>query len=331
MPNGRIVDFEAHYYTQEFLDTLAARTRLPTYDAKTRTLHHGGDCDLTFGPVLPELLELGDARVRDMDRNGISTAMLSFSIGIEQLEPELGVREARKNHDALRAVMDAYPGRFGGCAVLPVDDLDWSVHELERCAAMGFAGWNAFSNYNGRRLDDESLFPLLQKASELGLYVYLHPTMTQIPDLHGYGPGMVTSGLGFSVDVCITLTRMIMAGVFDRLPDLRVIIGHLGEGFSVYLQRLDDSMRAKSEGKAKNRKRPSEYFRRNIWVTTSGNFNAPAFRCAKEVLGMDRLLFGSDYPMETLERNIQFINSLNLTDDERERLLHGNAERAFGV
>ncbi len=328
------IDFEAHYYTQSFLDAASNRSGIPSYDPETRSMYHGGDGLLPIKPIVPELLDLGEERIKRMDEAGIDMAMLSISIGIEQLPAEIGVREAVKNHDLLYEAMKKYPGRFGGCAVLAVADIGASLAELERCGKeLGFRCWNAFSNYGDKRLDDEYFFPLLKKAAELGMYVYIHPTFPTAVDLHGYGAGMAGSGFGFALDVATTLIRMIFNGVFDRIPDLKVMIGHLGEGIPFLMQRLDDanSRMGSCGGKARNMKAPSEYFSSNIWVSTSGNFSKAAFECAKTVFGMDHIVFGTDYPMERMEENITFINSLPLPMTDFEKLYFGNAETYFGI
>lgn len=328
------IDFEAHYYTQSFLDTAADRTEIPIYDTKAQSMYHGGDGLLPIRPIIPKLLDLAEGRVAEMDKSGVDMAMLSISLGIEQLPPELGVREAIRNHDVLYEAIKKHPGRFGGCAVLAVADIEASLSELERCGKeLGFKCWNAFSNYGETRLDDDRYFPLLKKASELGMYVYIHPAMPTISAFHGYGGALASSGLGFAFDVATTLVRMIFKGIFDELPDLKVMIGHLGEGLPFLMQRLDDASArmGTSNGKAHNLKLPSEYFKTNIWVSTSGNFSKAAFNCAKEVFGIDRIVFGSDYPMERMEENVGFVDSLELSPGEFEKLYSGNAERYFGI
>lgn len=329
------IDFESHYYTQAFIDVVSARQEIPYYDAKTGIIYHGGGEDgyLPIGKILSALMELGEKRIADMDEAGIDKCFLSVSLGIEQLETQLSKELAMANHDALAALVEKYPGRFGGYAVLPMQDIDFAVQELTRCHdQLGLFGWNAFSNFGDLRLDDEKCFPVLERAAQLSMPVYIHPAIPHIADLHGYGPGMVTSGLGFAIDVSIALMRMIYAGIFDRLPNLKVIIGHLGECFPMVLRRTDDAQRVQSFAKkAKNQKLPSAYFQTNVWASTSGNLLAPAFHCAKEIFGIEHILFGTDYPMERFTENVDFIESLHLPQEELERIYWRNAEEFFGV
>ena len=325
------VDFEAHYYTQNFLDSRADKDDIPIYDTKKQWMYHGGDCVLPIAPIIPLLTELGDGRIRDMDAAGVDVAALSASIGVEQLPAEEGVFFMKDANDALVEAMKRHPGRFIATSILAPKDIKASVEELERTAKLGFKGWNAFSNFDSLQLDDERFFPLLETAARLGLYVYIHPTGSQSEYFKGYGPTLVTSGFGFAIDVATCVARMILAGVFDRLPDLKIVIGHTGEALPFLITRFDDAdgrVRHASD-KQKNLKKPSEYFRSNIWMTTSGNFSGPAFFCARDTFGIDRLLFGSDYPMENLQKGVSFIESLGITQSEKEMVFSENAKNHF--
>ena len=325
------IDFESHYYVRSYIDAASEHTGVPHYDKKTGIMYHGNDGFLPIGAILSRLLELGEQRLKDMDEAGVDKCFLSISLGIGQFDAQTSQKLAMANHDELAQVIAKYPHRFGGYAVLPMHDTEFAVKELTRCHdELGYFGWNAFSNFGDKRLDDKACFPVLERAVQLNMPVYIHPSVPQIPDLHGYGPAMVTSGLGFAVDVTITLTRMIFAGIFDRLPTLKVIIGHLGECFPMILRRMDDSLRVqKITGKARNQKLPSEYFKENIRITSSGNFLAPAFQCAKDVFGIEHILFGTDYPMESLNENVDFIESLGLGEEDLDRVFWKNAEEYF--
>lgn len=327
------IDFEAHYYTQDFLDSITDRTEIPSFHSSDRFLYHGGDGVIGICPILPKLLELGEQRIHDMDSAGVDVAILSASLGVEQLPEEEGCRQASRINDALGEAITRHPDRLRGYAVLNVKQIGRAVQELERChTEYGFVGWNAFSNYGAQSLDDPEFLPLFEKVVELGMFVYLHPTVPLAQCFHGRGPALATSGLGFAADVAATLTRLIFSGLFDKLPGLKVVIGHSGEAFPFLIQRLDDAHeRAAWSGRDLNRKLPSDYFRSNIWMTTSGNFSVPAFQCAYDSFGIDRLLFGSDYPMENLARSVEFVDRLPISLEGARKLYHGNAQQYFGL
>lgn len=329
----RKIDFEAHYYTQDFLNAIADRTEIPIFKTSNQFMYHGGDGVVGIRPILPKLLELGEQRIREMDEAQVDVAILSASLGVEQLPEEIGAIEASRINDALGEAIGRYPSRLKGYAVLNVKNIERAKNELERCRKeYGFVGWNAFSNYGERKLDDSEMFPLFEKAVEQDMFVYIHPTIPLADCYHGWGPALATSGLGFAADVASALTRLILSGIFDRLPELKVVIGHSGEAFPFLIQRLDDAyMRAKWSGAAKNQKLPSEYFKSNIWMTTSGNFSVPAFKCAYDTFGIDRILFGSDYPMEDLSKSVAFIDNLPISVEGARKIYHGNAGKYFGI
>ncbi|MGI5970369.1 MAG: amidohydrolase family protein [Oscillospiraceae bacterium] len=326
------IDFENHFYSERFLEVVKSRTEIPYMEPDTLTIHHGGgSCSLPIKPIVPALVDLGEQRISEMDKCGVDVAIVSSSLGIEQLPAGLALEAAKESNDTLYMGICKYPERLRGYAILSVDDIGDSVKELERCSKdLGFVGWNAFSNYDGEMLDSPRFFPLLRKAAELDMLVYIHPCFPAIPALHEYGPAMAAAGFGFAVDVSTCLLRMIFAGIFDALPNLKVMIGHLGEGLPFSLDRLDSqAARTNRNSAAVNKELPSYYFRHNIWVSTSGNFSSAAFKCAKDVLGIDRIVMGTDYPMESLERSAEFVDTLELSKGDREKIMFRNGMRDF--
>ncbi|MBR1854327.1 MAG: amidohydrolase family protein [Lachnospiraceae bacterium] len=139
------------------------------------------------------------------------------------------------------------------------------------------------------------------------------------------------AGLGFTLDTMTTLTAMITKGVFDDIPDLHVVTGHFGEALPFLLTRMDHFLTQEREAELKNTHDFSYYFKNNIWVTTSGNMQTSAFELTKDMLGIDRILLATDYPYESLQEEMDFLNGLDLTDEEREKLYHGNAEALMGI
>lgn len=326
------IDFEAHFYAEEFISILAERTKLPLYDKEKDMVFHYGEGKVPLAPLRQQLTDLVGRRIEKMDEAGIRKSIVSASMGVERMEPKEGQMASRVLNDALARQISERRDRLEGWCTLAPDDVDGAVEEMERCKKeLGFFGWSACSNYAGCYLDEARYFPVLEQAARLNMPVYIHPTVPEIPALHAYGPAMACSGLGFSIDVSIALTRLMFSGVFDKLPELTVMIGHLGEGFPFYLERLDTAAvrRQKVPNAAGNRRLPGDYFRSNILVTTSGNYSAPALRCARDVLGADRILFGSDYPMEEMKKGTNFLRSAPLPQEEKEGIAGGTACRLF--
>lgn len=321
------IDFEAHFLSKPLEQALRARKDAPCLTEESNMIF-GPDCILPYGGIAPALADLTDRRIEEMDRAGVDVQILSNVGGVELLPAQVGAQVARQSNDILAQAVQRHPERLKGYACLAPQNVDEAVEELERCITqLGFVGWNAFSNFGQDALDDPKYFPLLQKLDQLGGFLYLHPTMPTIDRLHGYGRQLVASGLGFGIDVMITLTRMILGGVFDRLPDLKVVLGHLGEGFPFVMDRMRARGPKQNRLPAVNELPAKDYLTKNVWVSTSGNYSEAAFRCTLETMGAERILLGSDYPMEALKDSVDFLDGMRLTKSEREAISCRNSEK----
>lgn len=138
-------------------------------------------------------------------------------------------------------------------------------------------------------------------------------------------------GLGFTVDTVTTLLRMVVSGLFDEIPSLRLVLGHLGEGLPFLLDRIENRIKFLPNPAIRCRRPLRYYFQHNIWVTTSGNMSPEAFRCTQDVLGMDHILFASDYPYESVEDMMAFLRGIPLNEADYARLYYQNAEALLGI
>jgi len=328
-------DLEHHFMLPEYRAWLAARTASPRFDEKTHCLTLGdstGSMDArinTDRPHCDELCDFDEKRLEAMDKAGVDAAFISATCGLEEVPIPETVEWCRKANDAVADYARRFPGRIYGTAVLPMLFPDAAVKELEHCVKdLGFRIWLTGSHYEKARLYDPQYEPLLAKAEELKCAIYLHPSVSDDPDLVAGGVLLATSGLGFGVDTMKTATRLIVGGTFDRHPNLRMIIGHLGEFFPFVLDRMDNRFQYIPDPGVKMKHEVSYYFKnRNIVVTTSGNPDPEAFALAKKKLGIEGILFGSDYPYEQFGAAVKFIESLDLTEDEQKALWCGNVER----
>jgi predicted TIM-barrel fold metal-dependent hydrolase len=201
------------------------------------------------------------------------------------------------------------------------DELERSVKELD------FKGWNTHSNYGDSYLDDEKYWPILEKADKLGVPIYIHPTVPAIPQVRGYGFALAGAAFGFGLETALCMMRLIYSGVFDRYPNLKIILGHLGEGLPFLLRRIDWAYIRPFHPRARPNlaKKPSQYFKSNVFVTTSGNYFTPAFMCTYEALGIDKILLGTDYPYEDPDECLQFLEGLPLSKEEKDKIYFINA------
>jgi len=155
-----------------------------------------------------------------------------------------------------------------------------------------------------------------------------------IPQLREFGFVLAGPSFGFGVETAYVFMRMIVRGVFDRFPRLKIIMGHYGEALPFFVNRVDCAYR---QGKGApnpefgpgSEKWASHYILNNLWVTTSGNYFAPAYVCSRDALGVDRVLLGSDYPYEAMDSCTRFLDGLGLPEEELVRVYEANA-RALG-
>jgi uncharacterized protein len=333
----KTIDMEAHFVTEEWVDALLQNKGYPrlTEDksAQTRRMYFSSEAFEPFTDVLlGNLLEVGDKRLRTMDEAGVDMQVLTLTApGVESLDPVLGETLARGANDALAEIIRKYPERYSGYAALAPKRPEEAARELERAVKqLGLKGWKTHSNYGDSYIDEKIYWPILAKAEELAVPVYLHPTATIIPQLRAYGFALAGTAFGFGVETAMAMMRLVLSGVFDAFPKLKIILGHLGEGLPFILQRIDFPFTRPHFKKDPGflpvlKQKPSYYLRNNMFVTTSGNYLQPAFVCARDAMGIDRVLLGTDYPYEDSEECMQFLKSIPMSGADREKIYSLNA------
>jgi predicted TIM-barrel fold metal-dependent hydrolase len=333
----RRIDFEAHFVTKDYVHALEENVGYPRYsvDAQTgrRRLRYTDDVGEPIGDaLLNKLCDTGEQRLESMDAAGIDVQVLSLtSPGVEQFDPAVGTPLARKCNDQLAEVIQSHPDRFVGFAALAPNDPEAAADELERAVKeLDFKGWKTHSNYGGTYLDEQKYWPILERAEQLDVPIYLHPTIPAMAPLRKYGFALAGAPFGFGIETSMCMMRLVFSGVFDRYPRLKIILGHLGEGLPFLMQRIDFAyVRPWFDPDARPDliKKPSDYLRENMFVTTSGNYLPAALLCTYQALGIDRILLATDYPYEDSSECIRFLEELPITPEDREKIYHRNAER----
>jgi len=339
------IDFEAHFYTREFVDLLHAR------DVPPRQESAGDTVRLWVEPSLPELfhehaavvderlLDLEERRLASMDEAGVDAQVLSISgPATEQLEPEVGEQISRAINDTLAAAIGRHPDRFFGFATIAPGRPEQAAAELERCVSeLGFRGVMLRSHVGDGFLDEAQYRPIFATAARLGVPVYLHPTLPHaqlIKPFLGYGWALPGPGLGYGVETAVQAMRLIYSGLFDEYPALQLILGHLGEALTFWMYRLDLDFTQpflSARHRPTTERRPSEYIRNNVYVTTSGNFLNSALVSVLTELGSRRVLFGSDYPWESIAKAVEFVEQAPISEDDRQKLYYENAAELFAL
>ena len=331
----KIIDCEFHYYLPELMDYLATRDKAMRYYPETKVLEVRDKIYAHFSgvtnsyPVIDELMNFGAERVAEMDRCGVDAAVMSSSPALEELPEKECVYFAKKSNDAVAELIKKFPGRFYGAAVLPTPYVDEAIKELERCVKeLGFKYWHTHSNYMHEHLYEEKYLPLLAKAEELGCAVYVHPQASDDKDMKDMGYVYSSPGLGFGLDAMKTSLRLILNGTFDKFPKLRMILGHCGEYFPFIIDRVDNRFAWIKDDEVKMKHTVAYYFQnKNVVMTTSGIMSKITFECTKQAFGIDSIIFASDYPYECLANMMKFVKTLDLTEEEKEKFFHLNAEK----
>lgn len=316
------ITLEEHFTTHEFVKALAGK--LPENPAMQETQ--------------ARLLDLGAGRLQAMDAGGVDLQVLSVAaLGMDKLDAATASSLMHGANDEVAEAVRTHPTRFAGFANVNLLEPGEAAKELERCVgALGFKGVMVNGHTGGAFLDDPRFLPVWEAAAALKVPVYLHPAPPPQEVFNVYyaglpgasGHALSIAGWGWHVELGLHVLRLILAGVFDRFPEQQVIIGHMGEDLPYSLARAAGVLGST----AKHLKRGvADYFHDNVHVTTSGYFTQPPFRCAMEVVGIDRLLYSVDYPFSLNEKGRQFLDEVELEDDQFAKLIGGNAERLLGL
>ena len=284
------------------------------------------------------LEDLGDERLARMDESGVDVQVLSLtSPGLHNLAPAESISLARRTNDLIADTIARHPGRFDGFATIPTAAPAEGAQELERCVRdCGLKGGMLFGRTGDRNLDHTDFWPIFEMASELQVPLFIHPQIAPLAVRQAYYSGFepqvdlafATFGLGWHYDCGIQFLRLILAGVFDRFPDLQIILGHWGEVVLFYIERLKSFSRVTSLQRS-----VVDVMRENLYVTSSGMFSESYFRHALEVVGIDRVLFSTDYPYQYRPGGgpKNFLEQISLSQDDKEKIAHGNWERLIGT
>jgi 2,3-dihydroxybenzoate decarboxylase len=315
--SARVIALEEHYLDAEIAKRLEG-------------------AELRVKPLRERLDDLGALRIREMDEAGIDVQVLSQSApGTHRLDAESAITLARGANDRLQTAIQTRPTRFAGFATLPAPDPKASADELERTVTKyGFKGAmvHGLTVIDGKRLfiDDKRFWPIFERAQALDVPIYIHPAIPHPAVVEAYYqdylaafPSLINAGWGFTVETATQAIRLVLSGVFDEYPRLKIIVGHLGEGLPFSLWRI-------SEALSRDAKRPlsfREIFRQHFYITTSGNFATAALLCSIMELGADRVLFSVDYPFVANKPGTAWMEHVPISTEDKTKILSGNAKR----
>lgn len=321
----RVVALEEHFINPAILAQLDGHA-LPKQNALLGQMQT---------PWREKLSDLNAGRIGNMDACGITMQVLSLAgIGAEALTGESACCYARAANDDLARKIAERPDRFAGLAHLPVTEPEASSEELERCITeLNFRGVMISGTTQGLFLDDPKFSPILAKAEQLGVPLYIHPGLPPEAVMDAYygglpgplGSMLAAGGWGWHSETAIHVLRLVLSGTLDRFPGLQLIVGHMGEMLPVMMGRIDDMFGQMSAPFLK--RRVSETILDQVSITTSGIFTLAPFLSALMTFGADRILFSVDYPFSPSERGQTFLEMLPVSPADKAKIAHGNADR----
>ncbi len=282
-----------------------------------------------------------DYRIAEMDAHGVDLHLIGITgPGVQAFDATRGTELATIANDTLAAAIARHPTRFAGLAAVAPQDPAAAAREIDR--ALGGLGLNGViinSHTHGEYLDDPKFWPIFEAAVAHDAAVYLHPTFPSDAMIEPYAKyGMMGALWGFGADTSLHAVRMILGGVFDAFPTLKVVLGHLGEAIPFWLGRLDNRhaniVRRGGLGPLGMKqlaKSPSAYFRDNFWITTSGMMTNPPLQFCLDLCGDDRVMFAVDYPYEQTAEAVAFIRAAPLPAATMRKVAHANAEALFRI
>lgn len=288
---------------------------------------------VTQGPFLPKLLDIGAGRIQGMDADGVDVQILSLvSRGVQIFETAAALSLAKLTNDQLAEAIGKYPARYAGLATVAPQAPAATAKELERAVhTLGLKGGIINSHTHNEYLDDKKFWPIFEAAQALDVPIYLHPRepsagMEKPLSIPGY-----TIGWGYAVETGTHALRLINGGVFEQFPKLRIVLGHLGETLPFLLDRIDNRYRFEMNTfrRPLMKRLPSEYFRENFVITTSGmNYTAP-LAAAVAAMGSDKVLFAADYPLELQKDAVQGLEAAGFGADVKKNIFESNPARVF--
>ena len=286
-------------------------------------------------PLLRRLLDLEGERIQIMDQAGVDMHLLSLtSPGVQMFDPDTATSIAITANDRLAEMVNKHPKRFTGLASFAPQDPKRAAKEIDRAMnQLKLNGLIVNSHTNGEYLDDRKYWPIFEAATASNAAIYIHPRNMPDPCSFMTHADVNLAGAiwGFQMETGLHAMRLIVSGVFDQFPNLKIVLGHMGEAVPYWLYRIDYMYKVYTRGSGKLKKMPSQYVKDNIVITTSGMNDHKVLKYCNDALGPENIVFAIDYPYQESVEAANFMNSSPLSDADNEKIAHGNSEKLFHI
>lgn len=304
---------------------LAANARYAAAGGKVQVMTRNGPAPKA---MVDAVGDIGPARIAAMDRDGIDMQLLLLSSpGVQIFSAAEGSALAREANDVLAEAVRRYPTRYAGLAALAPQDPAGAARELQRAVhTLKLNGAIINSHTQDEYLSEPRYWPILEAVEALDVPLYIHPRDPATRLSASNVEAVTAAGWAYGVEVGTHLMQMIGAGVFDRFPRLKIVVGHMGEAIPFWLPRIDNRYLT---GPRPLKRKPCEYMLNNVWVTTSGMNYEDQLKMTLKVMGPERVLYAVDYPFEDQGAAVKLLESMSLTEAQKKQLCEDNAVGLF--
>ena len=317
-------DLHTHFYTDAFFKTISdlpSEFSFGTSSSGQTIITYRG---ARFFGVTPAMTDVSK-RIEDMDRVGIDVEVVSLSTpNVFFTDGEHQPAVARMMNDSYAELIAQHPKRFKGFASIPMDAPDAALDELHRAIdTLKLNGVVLLSNIGGKPLTSPVYRPFFEEANRMKLCIFLHPMIPTNSDaFREYVLGPI---IGFPFDTSLAVARMCYDGMFEELPDIRWIIGHLGGAIPYLMERMDNGFRDFADCRVKIDKLPSVYLKRLYYDTVS--FSPYTLKMVRDMVGAEHMVMGSDYPhlLGSIDRAVTSIEALDITEGDKSAIFSGTA------
>ena len=313
----KIIAVEEHFMHPTLADHLGHATKQPTN-------------------IRDRLFDFTGIRISEMDTAGIDVQILSHqSPGSQRLPDEVAIEACENVNNALAHVIEENSNRFLGFSMLPTNLPNAAAAELKRSVEeLGLKGAMIHGLSAGRMIDEEFFWPIFSQAEKLNVPIYLHPALPDKAVTARYyspydesHPMLTRAAWGFGVEAGTQAIRMILSGIFDKHPNLKIILGHLGEALPFWLSRIQESL-SRANGQQINFE---QIFKSNFWITTSGFFSDSALELCLKVLDSDRILFAVDWPYANNQSGVNWLKNSQIDNETKEAIFFKNAKKLLKI
>ncbi len=324
------IDFHNHFYPPGYLEKLEQWGHRYKFVQDTSGLKIVSEKGARFLGITKEHVSI-EQRISDMDRIGIDIQVLTLTTpNVYFTTRKRNLYLAKTSNDFFAEICQKYPDRFIAFASVPLKNPDDAIEELHRAIKdLGMKGVVLGSNIDGRHLHSREFWPFYEEVSKLDIPIFIHPMVPKHPE--PLAEFALVPFVGFTMDTTISVAKMVLSGLFERYPNLILILPHLGGTLPFLFERFDNGFRAYKEFQENITRPPTYYFKKFYYDTVS--FYKPALLCTYLSVGADHMVLGSDYPhvIGDINRCVSSIDELDIPKEEKEKIFGENGRKILKI